>query len=112
MCVTNPLRDEFTYTGKWDTNTLTDKEKEEMLQKYNESKNRFLFYPWGVFVTAYARRNLFTAIYEAKDDYIYSDTDSIKLKNADFHKKYFDTYNNVVYNKLKAACKHHKKDLS
>lgn len=111
MCVTNPLRDEFTYTGKWDTNTLTDREKAEMLQKYNDSKNRFLFYPWGVFVTAYARRNLFTAIYEAKDDYIYSDTDSIKLKNAETHKKYFDTYNNVVYNKLKAACKYHKIDF-
>lgn len=108
MCVTNPLRDEFTYTGKWDTNTLTETEKTEMLQNYNDSKNRFLFYPWGVFVTAYARRNLFTAIYEAKQDYIYSDTDSIKLQNANTHKKYFDTYNNVVYNKLKAACKYHK----
>lgn len=108
MCVTNPLRDEFTYTGQWDTNTLTETEKTEMLQNYNDSKNRFLFYPWGVFVTAYARRNLFTAIYEAKQDYIYSDTDSIKLQNANTHKKYFDTYNNVVYNKLKAACKYHK----
>ena len=108
MCVTNPLRDEFTYTGHWDTNTLTETEKTEMLQNYNDSKNRFLFYPWGVFVTAYARRNLFTAIYEAKQDYIYSDTDSIKLQNANTHKKYFDTYNNVVYNKLQAACKYHK----
>lgn len=108
MCVTNPLRDEFTYTGQWDTNTLTETEKTEMLQNYNDSKNRFLFYPWGVFVTAYARRNLFTAIYEAKQDYIYSDTDSIKLQNATTHKKYFDAYNNVVYNKLQAACKHHK----
>lgn len=108
MCVTNPLRDEFTYTGQWDTNKLTETEKSEILQNYNDSKNRFLFYPWGVFVTAYARRNLFTAIYEAKQDYIYSDTDSVKLQNANTHKKYFDTYNNVVYNKLKAACKYHK----
>jgi hypothetical protein len=112
MCVTNPLRDEFVYNGQWDENTLTDSEKAEMLQKYNESKNRFLFYPWGVFVTAYARRNLFTAIYEAKQDYIYSDTDSIKLMNAATHKNYFDTYNNVVYNKLKAACKHHGIDFA
>lgn len=112
MCVTNPLRDDFIYKGEWDENTLTDTEKAEMLHKYNESKNRFLFYPWGVFVTAYARRNLFTAIYEAKQDYIYSDTDSIKLTNAAAHKKYFDTYNNVVYNKLKAACKYHNIDFA
>lgn len=112
MCVTNPLREEYVYNGAWDTNELSNEEKSEMLQKYNDSKNRFLFYPWGVFVTAYARRNLFTAIYEAKQDYIYSDTDSIKLLNADKHKNYFDSYNNIVYNKLKSACKYHNIDFA
>ena len=112
MCVTNPLREEYIYDGTWDTNELSNEEKSEMLQKYNDSKNRFLFYPWGVFVTAYARRNLFTAIYEAKQDYIYSDTDSIKLLNADNHKRYFDMYNNIVYNKLKSACKYHNIDFA
>ena len=107
MCVTNPLRDEFTYNGKWDTQNLSDKEKIETLGKYNTSRNRFLFYPWGVFVTAYARRNLFSGIYTVGDDYVYSDTDSIKLLNADKYKDYFKQYNERITYKLRCACKHH-----
>lgn len=112
MCVTNPLRDEFTYNGQWDTKTLTAREKTDLLQKYNVSKNRFLFYPWGVFVTAYARRNLFTGIYACGDDYIYSDTDSVKVTNHERHAAYFKAYNDAVANKLRKACKYHGIDYS
>lgn len=107
MCVTNPLRDEFTYNGNWDTQSMSDKEKIETLDKYNTSRNRFLFYPWGVFVTAYARRNLFSGIYTVGDDYVYSDTDSIKLLNAGKYKDYFKQYNDRIMYKLRCACKHH-----
>ena len=108
MSVTNPLREEFVYNGEWEVNSLTDEQKIEMLDKYNNSKNRFLFYPWGVFVTAYARRNLFTGIYEAGPDYVYSDTDSIKLRNGDRHKDYFKAYNIAAEYKLRKACEFHK----
>ena len=108
MCVTNPLRDEFTYDGEWDTNELTEDMKREKIYQYNNSKNRFLFYPWGIYITAYARRNLFTAILATGDDYIYSDTDSVKIANGDKHKEYFSTYNNEIVNKLKTACEYHK----
>ena len=107
MCVTNPLRDDFTYNGNWNTQNLSDKEKIETLGKYNKSRNRFLFYPWGVFVTAYARRNLFSGIYTVGNDYVYSDTDSIKLLNADKYKEYFKQYNERITYKLRCACKHH-----
>lgn len=107
MSVTNPLRDEFTYNGEWDVNAMTAEQRAELLYKYNTSKNRFLFYPWGIFVTAYARRNLFTGIYEAKEDYIYSDTDSIKIMNGGKHATYFKAYNEQVRRKLQAACNYH-----
>lgn len=107
MSVTNPLRDEFVYNGEWDTTKITNEQKKELLDKYNTSKNRFLFYPWGVYVTAYARRNLFTGIFECGNDYIYADTDSIKLLNADRHKKYFEVYNAIVKVKLQKACRYH-----
>lgn len=112
MSVTNPLRDEFVYNGEWDINKMTAEQHQELLDKYNTSKNRFLFYPWGVYVTAYARRNLFTGIYEAGADYIYSDTDSLKLVNGDNHKAYFKAYNMQVEMKLRKACKHHGLDFS
>lgn len=108
MCVTNPLRNEFIFDKNgWFEKQLTENEQKEMLLKYNTNENRFLFYIWGVFVTAYARRNLFTAIFELKHDYIYSDTDSVKFINLDKHKIYFDTYNEIVLQKLQTACKYH-----
>lgn len=109
MCVTNPLRDEILYNGEmWDVEHLTGEKQLEMLNKYNDSKNRFLFYPWGIYVTAYARRNLFTGISECGDDYIYSDTDSVKIMNGDEHKAYFKAYNDLAQQKLRAACRFHK----
>jgi len=112
MTVTNPLREEFTYNGVWDTQQVTADMKEELLMSYNQSRNRFLFYGWGIFVTAYARRNLFTGILECKGDYIYSDTDSIKILNYEKHADYFDAYNHLVETKLKKACKYHGIDFS
>lgn len=106
MAVTNPLRDEILFDGLlWESNPPTN--REELLDKYNNSRNRFLFYPWGIFVTSYARRNLFTGIKSVGDDYIYSDTDSIKFTNPDKHKTYFDSYNKLVTKKLEKAMAYH-----
>ena len=79
---------------------------EEEIAKYNRSKRRFLYYPWGVWVTAYARRNLFNGISEFKDDYIYSDTDSIKVINVSNRLDYIEKYNANVVEKLKKMCYH------
>lgn len=108
MSVTNPLRDEYIFDGaEWGTVESNPVELFDMLEQHNESRNRFLYYIWGIFVTAYARRNLFTGIHSVQDDYVYSDTDSIKLLNHEAHKDYFDTYNRMVEIKLKAACEYH-----
>lgn len=78
---------------------------EEAIDKYNNSKKRFLFYPWGVWVTAYARRNLFTGILACGDDYIYSDTDSIKIFNPESHMDYIERYNAMVMRKVERSAK-------
>lgn len=100
MIVTDICRDENVYDGEWKTETG---DVEKQLQKYNTSQGRFLFYPWGVWVTAYARRNLFTGILQMNDDYIYSDTDSLKVLHRDKHISYIDKYNEVVTNKIITA---------
>lgn len=105
MCVTDIVRDVFDFVNEsWSSDTP---DLAEAITRYNENKNRFLFYPWGIWVTAYARRNLFTGIYEFQDDYIYSDTDSVKVKNIQNHMAYIEYYNKVVERKLEAAMRHH-----
>ena len=98
MCVTDPCKDEITY----EKNTWITKKNDikKTLEEYNKSRRRFLYYPWGVWVTAYARANLFNGIMEFGDDYIYSDTDSIKVKNVDKHKDYFVKYNAKITEKI------------
>ena len=106
MSVTSIIRDIYDYmngTG-WSTH---DGNVEKQLTDYNKSYNRFLFYGWGVWVTAHARHNLWDAILECGSDYIYSDTDSIKALNYDKHKGFFALYNLNIKSQLQNVCNYY-----
>lgn len=106
MAVTDIVRDEIIYNNdEWGTESP---DYEKTIIKYNGNRSRFLYYPWGVWVTAYARRNLFTGILEFGNDYIYSDTDSIKSLNHEKHMDYINRYNENIRNKLYRAMDFHK----
>ena len=109
MTVTRVVRDDIIYTDEWD---IKPANMDEQINKYNENKNRFLYYPWGVWVTAYARRNLWYGIISMGNDYIYSDTDSIKFKNYDKHKPFIEEYNKHITKKIKMMCDHYKLDYN
>ncbi len=115
MTVTDIVRGTIDYDSDnqmW-TATKPDAEKfEEDLEKYNKDVKRFLYYPWGVWVTAYARRNLWTGIIAFGDDYVYSDTDSIKCLHIENHKSYIDWYNKRAMEKLQNMCKYRKIDIA
>lgn len=51
---------------------------QKQIIKNNRSKERFLFYPWGVWITAYARRAVYMMIHALGPAFVYCDTDSIK----------------------------------
>ena len=105
MTVTDICRDEVIYNGaEWEESKA---DIETAIAKYNKSKRRFLFYPWGVWITAYARKNLFTAIMAFGEDYAYSDTDSVKGQNAENHMDYIEEYNARMISKLNDAMKFH-----
>ena len=110
MMVTDPIRDELMYSGN--TFYTIPKNIAEGIDKYNTNIRRFLFYPWGVWVTAYARANLFSGIIEMGDDYIYSDTDSIKSMNTERHEDYFNSYNAQILDKIELASQYHNLDKS
>lgn len=109
--VQNPLRPTIEYTDgdEWDETPI---DIDKGISRYNNNPNRFMPYVVGVFVTAYARRNLWRGILAVGDDYIYADTDSIKLLNYEQHKDYFESYNNEVIDRLQRACDFHRFDIS
>lgn len=83
--------------GEW---TDIDMNPEESIEQYNKSHYRCMFYAWGIFITAYARRNLWTGILECRNDFIYADTDSLKIIHPERHKDYFRRYNAEIKRKV------------
>ena len=106
MTVTDICRDEINYIEYFEDEeniawTHTEPDYEKMINKYNNDKKRFLYYPWGIFVTAFARKAIWEAIIECGEDYRYSDTDSVKFVNYEKHKDYFIRYNKHLLSRLK-----------
>lgn len=99
------FKDNSVYNGtEWD---VEEANAEEELEKYNTSKNRFLFYLWALVITASCRRDLWSAIMEFGSDYIYADTDSVKVINSEKHMKYINRYNNHVMSMIENASRFH-----
>lgn len=95
MCVTDIANDEIIYN---EDEMLWEEYKanlEEEIEKFYGSRNNFLSYQWGVFVTANARKRLQTMLNIVGRDVIYTDTDSIKFIN-DKHIKEFEDYNKIL----------------
>lgn len=92
MTVTNILNTEIEYhDGEYTEKKMTEEEMEEALDKYYKNHRSFLNYSWGVFVTAYARRELEDGLNIAGLDTIYCDTDSVKYIGD--HDREFEDYN-------------------
>ena len=109
MMVQDPTQDETIYSDGWFTEKA---DTVEQINKYNNSKNRFTFYPWGIFCTAYAQRALWFGIREFGKDQCYSDTDSCKVENLKDHSAFVEVYNNWITECLEHACDFHGFDYS
>ena len=99
MCVTDILKEDIIYDAETQT-WLEERQHNATMEEYNKKKDRFLYYPWGIYITAYARRNLWSGIFELRNDYIYSDTDSLKVLHFERHAEYFKRYNERIQQKL------------
>lgn len=111
MSVQDPISDYVTYeNGEWGG---TKKEKfgiqlkNKLIDEYNDSKSRFLFYMWGIQISAYSRRDLWKGIMDCGNDYVYSDTDSIKVINSKKHEKFIKRYNREIINKIRACLRYY-----
>lgn len=103
MVVQDPCKDENVYDGEWDTLPV---DLVDCIQRYNDSSSRFTYYPVGLWVTGYCRTLVWEAILGLGNDYVYSDTDSIKFVGD--HDDWFDRKNKEIEIKVKAAMTHHR----
>lgn len=99
MMVTALDNDDIIYDdGDWKTEKV---DLHSQLQRNYRSGNTFLLYQWGVFITAYARRNLHTVLDKMGHDAVYVDTDCIKyMGDCD---QLFDEYNKNIIRKMKES---------
>lgn len=79
-------------TATWSSDIPEDKEQ-ELLDKFYKSKNSFLPFQWGCWVTAYAQENLYKLGACCKK-WFYSDTDSVKGSEWDMVK--LKAYNDEI----------------
>lgn len=106
MMVERPVRPKFIYIdGKF---VKDDIDYVEQVETYNEKRDRVLYYPWGVYVTAHARHRLYDAIYHVGKKFVYCDTDSVKWETSylvgdkDVY-DYFDRVNKEAEDKIVAV---------
>lgn len=114
MCVTDIIMPDVSFNNNdWSKTEQTEKSVQEKLDEIQSKfyKN-FLAYQWGVWVTAYARRELMLAIIHCGNDEVYHDTDSCKTLNwRKYKKEYFEKQNKIMDEKLKKMCEFHEIDF-
>lgn len=111
MCVTNPLNDEVCFnneTKEWEKKVLEIKFEniskiQEELDKTYKSRNHFLAYEVGVWISAYARYDLHRALSVLKTDAVYWDTDSCKFINRNNYRVFEQLNKEKLEQLLKAG---------
>lgn len=81
MSVSHIVHENYMFDTKYFTISREDMSEErenDELKKYFKSRNSFLCFQWGVWVTAYARARLQDLIDMIGIDVVYCDTDSVK----------------------------------
>ena len=102
----DPVRTDYEFNAEDGTFTATLPSIEDALSKHNNSRSRYLYYPWAAWVTAYSRFVLLMTMYDLIDagvTVMYCDTDSIYHKPSPKAQGIIDRVNGEVRERLSAA---------
>lgn len=117
-CCTNIIKNNVVYdSGKWYSPILSDNLIKDKLDEMYRKKNLYV-YAWGVWCTAYSRKELWTPIVECKSfvdetgvcvndldfNVVYYDTDSLKLLDSHKYDWYFEKKNKEMDRRLLRMC--------
>nr|DAK35496.1 MAG TPA: DNA polymerase B [Caudoviricetes sp.] len=102
----DPVRTDFEFNAEDSEFVAAIPTTEDALSKHNNSRSRYLFYPWAAWVTAYSRYVLLMTMYDLIDagvTVMYCDTDSIYHKPSPEAQGIIDRVNSEVRERLSAA---------
>lgn len=102
----DPVRTDFEFNAEDSEFVASVPSTEDALSKHNNSRSRYLFYPWAAWVTAYSRYVLLMTMYDLIDagvTVMYCDTDSIYHKPSPKAQGIIDRVNGEVRERLSAA---------
>lgn len=110
MMVMDPIRPEF----ELEDNHLVEvplggNEFDEVVKELNKDRMRFLSYSWGVYVTAYARAQLFEMILKLDDAGVkiyYTDTDSVYVDDNPIVMDIMEEENKYVESDMREVIKY------
>lgn len=108
MTATDPIHDEMELDMDEMVNITPD--LEEQLSKVNTTRTRFLYYPWGVWITAYSRAALMNTIYDLIDEGVvvtYCDTDSIYAVDNELIEKVINRNNETITKNIRDRLEKH-----
>lgn len=96
VCVTKVITDIISYMYTWEKRNATVEDYQKAIEQLL-NKPCFCTYQMGVWVTAWARHNLWDAISHLDAKTVYCDTDSIKGLFDDNDRQWFDDYNKGIW---------------
>lgn len=97
MMLTDICRDNIIYNeDSTEPFTVEKADYEQALRTYYKTRNNFLQYQHGVWVTAWCRYRLQQAINGLSRDMVYCDTDSVKFLFPEEHRGLFDRLNREI----------------
>lgn len=110
MMVMDPIRPEFHLVDNYlEELNVSNTAFEDAVEDINKDKLRFLSYVWGVYVTAYARAQLYDMILKLDDAGVkiyYTDTDSVYVDNCDKVREIMNEENEKVAESMRDAAEH------
>ena len=86
---------------------VEEKEAESEIKKYNNSKKRFLFYPWSCYVTSIVRMVVCQGLLAFGDAFQYCDTDSLKVSSMNHGEWYIKAFNEITLERAKEAAEYY-----
>lgn len=110
ISATDVFRDSFPFDeerGQWadvDKFSFATSDVWKICEKENKRSNRYVYYPWGPYITALGRRELWGFIQVAGSNFVYCDTDSLMYLESEAVEHYLVEKNKAIVDGLKQTC--------